>query len=81
MNLRDLLRKIANSIQNVSIYVDTLYKVERAYFDDDDCLTIETYHKDKLTVFVVDAVEIDKVDEMIWISGGGESFTIEFIKE
>lgn len=78
--LHDLLRKIESVPVNTKVFVDSLYQVDSAYIDEDEILHIEAYRNGKLTIFSVDNVDTDELDDMIWIDGGDESFTIEFIQ-
>lgn len=80
MDLNSLLRKIDRVEDGTVIYIDAVYKVDRAYFDEDGILSIEAYHFNKLTIFNIDRVDNVFSDYKIGVAGGDEMFIIEFVK-
>jgi len=82
MNLNELMRKIdLANIAGCTAYIDVVYKVTCAFFNEEGYFSIETKRHGELTIFNIDTVDKVFDDGKISVSGGGETFIIEFIKE
>jgi hypothetical protein len=81
MNLNQLLRKINWASENTSVFIDGQYLLECAYFEDDsgEVLSIETTLNGKMTIFNVESVDGSENDSTLVLSGGDETFTMEFV--